>query len=195
MKKSLAFTLIELLVVIAIIAILAAILFPVFAQAKDAAKKTQTLSNIKQLSLANLMYANDFDDRYPFSSTFDTVGTCAGGWWSGGVSNYQAWTLYVYPYVKTGGHQGDFNASNADGAKAASLFIDPAWANTAPAKDAMGTLDPKAGQTLTDAPLASYQPSVLLMAPNWFIGCPWTDLTGPVTTTSIGSPAQTIALA
>lgn len=58
-----AFTLIELLVVIAIIAILAAILFPVFAQAKVAAKKTQDLSNIKQIGLAIQMYAADNDDR------------------------------------------------------------------------------------------------------------------------------------
>lgn len=57
-----AFTLIELLVVIAIIAILAAILFPVFAQAKQAAKRTATISNIKQMTLGNLMYAGDSDD-------------------------------------------------------------------------------------------------------------------------------------
>jgi prepilin-type N-terminal cleavage/methylation domain-containing protein len=59
------FTLIELLVVIAIIAILAAILFPVFAQAKLAAKKTSDLSNIKQLVLGTLIYANDSDDIAP----------------------------------------------------------------------------------------------------------------------------------
>lgn len=63
MKKH-AFTLIELLVVIAIIAILAAILFPVFAQAKLAAKKTQALSNMKNLSLAAQIYATDYDDYY-----------------------------------------------------------------------------------------------------------------------------------
>jgi prepilin-type N-terminal cleavage/methylation domain-containing protein/prepilin-type processing-associated H-X9-DG protein len=57
-----AFTLIELLVVIAIIAILAAILFPVFAQAKSAAKKASDLSNIKQIGLADIMYAGDYDD-------------------------------------------------------------------------------------------------------------------------------------
>jgi prepilin-type N-terminal cleavage/methylation domain-containing protein len=60
-----AFTLIELLVVIAIIAILAAILFPVFAQAKLAAKKAVSLSNQKQLGLAIIMYTNDYDDMYP----------------------------------------------------------------------------------------------------------------------------------
>ncbi len=60
-----AFTLIELLVVIAIVAILAAILFPVFAQAKEAAKKTQCVSNQKQLGLAFIQYATDFDDVFP----------------------------------------------------------------------------------------------------------------------------------
>jgi len=62
-----AFTLIELLVVIAIIAILAAILFPVFAQAKLAAKAAADLSNTKQLSLAVLQYANDYDDNFPLA--------------------------------------------------------------------------------------------------------------------------------
>jgi prepilin-type N-terminal cleavage/methylation domain-containing protein/prepilin-type processing-associated H-X9-DG protein len=64
-----AFTLIELLVVIAIIAILAAILFPVFAQAKDAAKKSVGLSDLKQIDLAYLLYLNDYDDTYLFSVT------------------------------------------------------------------------------------------------------------------------------
>ena len=63
--KTKAFTLIELLVVIAIIAILASILFPVFAQAKAAAKQTVCLSNAKQASIGSLMYASDFDDHIP----------------------------------------------------------------------------------------------------------------------------------
>ena len=63
--KSKAFTLIELLVVIAIIAILAAILFPVFAQAKAAAKKTTCLSNGRQIGIGLMLYMGDYDDRYP----------------------------------------------------------------------------------------------------------------------------------
>jgi prepilin-type N-terminal cleavage/methylation domain-containing protein len=63
-----AFTLIELLVVIAIIAILAAILFPVFTKAKDAAKKATSISNLKQIGLSTLMYSTDYDDVYPMSA-------------------------------------------------------------------------------------------------------------------------------
>jgi len=79
-----AFTLIELLVVIAIIAILAAILFPVFAQAKAAAKKTSDLSNIKQLGLAVAMYSNDVDDLYPLESGMNP----ANGQWGYNYNKY-----------------------------------------------------------------------------------------------------------
>lgn len=73
MKKG--FTLIELLVVIAIIAILAAILFPVFAQAKTAAKKTQALNNVKQTITASIIYTADYDDRFGIATPlFPTLG-------------------------------------------------------------------------------------------------------------------------
>jgi prepilin-type N-terminal cleavage/methylation domain-containing protein len=78
-----AFTLIELLVVIAIIAILAAILFPVFAQAKLAAKKTQTLSQFKQTGLAANIYITDSDDVFPLAMSFDSVGN---KWRSNGLT-------------------------------------------------------------------------------------------------------------
>ena len=83
------FTLIELLVVIAIIAILAAILFPVFAQAKQAAKKTVSLSNVKELGLAAVMYMGDSDDLFPQSE------------YSSGDSHV-TWATSVYPYIKSG---------------------------------------------------------------------------------------------
>jgi len=66
MKRN-GFTLIELLVVIAIIAILAAILFPVFAQARAKARQTQCLSNMRQIGTAVQMYLNDYDEGYPFT--------------------------------------------------------------------------------------------------------------------------------
>ncbi|RYG47169.1 prepilin-type N-terminal cleavage/methylation domain-containing protein [bacterium] len=77
-----AFTLIELLVVIAIIAILAAILFPVFAQAKMAAKKTTSLSNTKQSATAFNIYSSDTDDTLPLAYPFDTNGTMIMSGWS-----------------------------------------------------------------------------------------------------------------
>lgn len=91
--KCSAFTLIELLVVIAIIAILAAILFPVFAQAREKARAISCLSNLKQIALATLMYSQDYDEKY-FS-----------GWGSGGgpEPGLIVWRVQMLPYVKMGG--------------------------------------------------------------------------------------------
>jgi prepilin-type N-terminal cleavage/methylation domain-containing protein len=87
-----AFTLIELLVVIAIIAILAAILFPVFAQAKAAAKKAVAVSNAKQEGLAMQMYLNDNDDVYYEHAQGLSTGT--------ETTNSLIWNGWLYPYTK-----------------------------------------------------------------------------------------------
>jgi len=86
------FTLVELLVVIAIIAVLAAILFPVFAQARAKARQTTCLANLKQLGLAIQMYASDYDDLYPWG--VDPADRYAPEIWSG----YPLWQSWI-PYM------------------------------------------------------------------------------------------------
>jgi len=95
MRHGRGFTLIELLVVIAIIAILAAILFPVFARAREKARQASCVSNIKQLGLAFHMYAQDYDERLPMAAWAHT------GWGSGVCQvNYGSWHRTIIPYIK-----------------------------------------------------------------------------------------------
>jgi prepilin-type N-terminal cleavage/methylation domain-containing protein/prepilin-type processing-associated H-X9-DG protein len=95
-----AFTLIELLVVIAIIAILAAILFPVFAQAKVAAKGAAAISNQKQTSLGVLMYAGDADDYWCNAATWESSTVATTEPVCFGTACVSPWTWLVNPYMK-----------------------------------------------------------------------------------------------
>lgn len=115
------FTLIELLVVIAIIAILAAILFPVFAQAKEAAKKAACLSNMNQIALGVFLYQGDFDDVYPNSNQERPHGT--------GSLPYVTWTYLIYPYTKN-----------------AEIFYDPS--DPKPVTPNLANTKPAAGNTI-----------------------------------------------
>jgi prepilin-type N-terminal cleavage/methylation domain-containing protein/prepilin-type processing-associated H-X9-DG protein len=172
MKK--AFTLIELLVVIAIIAILAAILFPVFAQAKEAAKKTACLDNAKQMATAVFLYANDFDDtacQTSWESSLTPQPFNPGG-------TYQIhWTYLMQPYIKNWG----IFKCNSD-----SNPVKPAHPCPNGTAD-LGKLN-SGGQMYCDwqAPEYSYIPNYNLMpAHDW----------QPVSMTVLPEPASTIAIA
>jgi len=122
------FTLIELLVVIAIIAILAAILFPVFARAREKARQITCISNEKQLGLAFLQYFQDYDDHAPFFGEVDN----GGDWWTSRMRN---WKDGIFPYVKSGGlpyNNGQPYANHGSGGAFACPDNTALWSNESP---------------------------------------------------------------
>ena len=116
-----AFTLIELLVVIAIIAILAAILFPVFAQAKAAAKTAACLGNVKQIALAGLMYANDYDDVILPSYMHHQPSPWELSSAYGQNNGYSFWTDIIQPYT----HSGNVTMAQYQQRQGNGIFNDP----------------------------------------------------------------------
>jgi len=172
--KQRAFTLIELLVVIAIIAILAAILFPVFASAKLAAKKTQTLSNVKQSALGLITYCTDVDDYFPMAEYGDND------------PNYPhfTWTSAIFPYVKNGDQGVDSHGLTVSTGKDG-IFKDVAGPQV----------------SMTDVAAEGYYFGVnrLICAANYDGGQPWFNNAGQVlpsmSQTEIDAPADKILIA
>lgn len=168
-----AFTLIELLVVIAIIAILAAILFPVFAQARESARNTSDLSNIRQISLASIMYLTDHDDRF--------VPTGASDLWNNGAQTpfntpvppapfeWNGWGLRLAAYTK-----------NRD------IFRSPMLERTG---NFAGTCAPNTGMQMTN----TYSINYLLSGDGTFPSNPVYGPSTPVVQTAIVAPSNTIA--
>lgn len=113
-----AFTLVELLVVVAIIAVLAAILFPVLAQARSAARKSVCESNLKQIGIAMLMYASDWDEKFARTQTSDNPGVPGYiSWWSTGY-----YEEALNAYIKNG--KGGVNSGGVEGERS-SVWWDP----------------------------------------------------------------------
>ncbi len=182
-------TLIELLVVIAIIAILAAILFPVFASARERARQASCVSNLKQLSLATLMYVQDYDETYPtYASDCAGSGGCVQYWFARKVGTAWDKTLgLIYPYMKN--HQvqkcpsftarprfGDGNGYGYNwGYVGSDYYVSYAWPPSNPAS------------------LASFSSSAdkAMFADAAFYDAPWYGGTGQMTETAgIDPPSQ-----
>ncbi len=173
-----AFTLIELLVVIAIIAILAAILFPVFAQAREKARATSCLSNTKQLALGILMYTEDVDETMPYWNFTNN----ADGYGGNGVfTNW--WFNATYPYVKNiqilscPDDNADLTPMN--------FWQQAGWTNEQPAQWGINP-------ALYNAHI-SYGMTETMMCGE--INDAWGPASSPVTLAAINKPAQTLVLA
>lgn len=181
-RQKSGFTLIELLVVIAIIAILAAILFPVFAQAREAARKTVCLSNMKQLTLGWLMYSQDYDETNPMTAQ------CCNS-----EGNQIYWLENIEPYVKSGGTSSDLSAKS-------SIFVCPNYSVAAPLVDEAGNpatnINPDGNQSVGRWPLTSYAPNFYVTTAWWALGADWAGPNASVISlAAVAKPASQIMLA
>jgi prepilin-type N-terminal cleavage/methylation domain-containing protein len=182
-----AFTLIELLVVIAIIAILAAILFPVFAQAKASAKQTAALSNVKQIIVSEIMYDGDYDDtQLPYV------------WYNRGDGSgvYLTWMELVNPYAKNSQvflnpgqstDQGTYGVNCGSTGKITSHYVMPLWIRYE-YWNWWGTVM-FAGFPLESNPFTAYPGGPC--DPNTLGSRPWSSCTGA---TRVDEPANTAVL-
>jgi prepilin-type N-terminal cleavage/methylation domain-containing protein/prepilin-type processing-associated H-X9-DG protein len=164
-----AFTLIELLVVIAIIAILAAILFPVFAQAREKARQTSCTSNLKQIGNAALMYTQDYDEYLPPASYNDPlVATNPGP---------TAWMWFLNPYINSN----ITLAASGDSGLAVSVYTCPD--------------DSATDVSIPTEPSHDYTANANIM-PSWITATGYTPTTNPPTSLSqIHGPAKVVLIA
>ncbi len=165
-SRARGFTLIELLVVIAIIAILAAILFPVFAQARESARASSCLSNVKQVSLAILQYVSDYDQTFP-TAIYDLAGSDPSRGqrdrpWGVWHRYRTGWNEMVFPYAKNvgvfkcpsaqdGPDQNSMDNSNEDGWRTGEVNY---WLNKSLTGDAFvgtGSFTPQKDSSLSFA--------------------------------------------
>jgi prepilin-type N-terminal cleavage/methylation domain-containing protein/prepilin-type processing-associated H-X9-DG protein len=173
-RTRLGFTLIELLVVIAIIAILAAILFPVFSKARAKARGTACLSNQKQIGLAFMMYAEDYDGMYPSSYYYINGATSANG--------YVQWSGMIMPYTK---NQGIFVCpQHAVGGWAPTCFTTP------PVEPPAGQVSLRPGVMDNQAYRLSYVPNELLLPRKKYASVPQNC----VKVDNVDRPADTIIM-
>lgn len=176
------FTLIELLVVIAIIAILAAILFPVFARARENARRASCQSNLKQIALGIAQYTQDYDELLPGTIKYghDTA------------ANYWAWPMLIMPYVKSA----QIFACPSSSSPPTSITTTPASATSYGSDPNYGMNVATAGTSATGGiSLASinYPSELLLMCDNGVANgagyyTTWYDLTNTVWTTNVRVP-------
>jgi len=177
-RSARGFTLIELLVVIAIIAILAAILFPVFAQARSKARQASGLSNIKQMGLAILMYTQDYDEKFPRAGwecqkagddktmPAGSRNACAG----------TAWQNIVQPYVKNGG-----------------LVVSPGDGSGGANEDGGATIDGAFSILIND--LLSHQPTTLNADGSFDVGNNQNHFSDGLSQAAVVAPSDCVMLA
>jgi prepilin-type N-terminal cleavage/methylation domain-containing protein/prepilin-type processing-associated H-X9-DG protein len=176
-----AFTLIELLVVVGIIAILAALLFPVFARAREKARAATCASNMGQLARAWMMYAQDYEETFPLTTV---------QLWPRGPLLY--WPELIEPYVRAGVRE-DANGNTAT-TQTRSIFVCPDYGFVAPAHDEDGN-DSK-GPAVGSQPLLSYSPNVWLVSHWSLIGQPWAgEQSQACMLSAIGEPTLMVLLA
>lgn len=194
-----AFTLIELLVVIAIIAILAAILFPVFAQAREKARAITCISNQKQLSLAFMMYLQDYDETFPLDQ-YDAVNPAIDTT----DLSLRLWQVFLYPYIKNGDYgtdkYGPYTAGTS-GVWVCPSYPAPIYGTSYGANYALmpdGLVSWTIGQTITPIALASIPaPSdTMLLGEVGFNDARWTwEMIFPdenVWTDTVGNPPGSV---